>query len=249
MERSKYILIVFLIVMAFKTPFAENRKDVYTAYVSNNMELWKTTINMMEKSASNDTDHLKELINFQYGYIAWCIGNDRNKEAQKYLDLAEINLNKLNETGTSPSLVEAYKAAFIGYKIGLMKIKAPFLGPESVKAADNALALDPQNWFAHVQYANIQFYMPSVFGGSKTEAINYYLKALSLLESDKNAISENWNYLNLLVVIGEAFEKMDQFKKAKYYYEKTLRVAPEFTWVKNELYPNIIKKLETNRYE
>jgi len=31
---------------------------------------------------------------------------------------------------------------------------------------------------------------------------------------------------------------------AKKYYEKILKIEPEFLWVKNELYPQLLKKIK-----
>jgi len=223
---------------------ASYRSDIYSAYVSNNMTKWKSVIDKIDSTRDKDNNLLLELVNYQYGYIAWCIGNNRNDEARNYLDQAEKNISILEKEVKDLSLVNSYKAAFYGYRIGLNKLSAPFLGPKSMDAAKLALSIDKNNAFAYVQYANIQFYMPAVFGGSKKEAVVYYLKALYLMENSKGDIKENWNYLSLLTVIAQSYSYLNDYKTSILYIEKILKIEPEFGYVKDELYPQLLLKMK-----
>jgi len=223
---------------------AGSRSEIYTAYISNEMSRWKTTIDRMNSIKPKSNELLAELVNYQYGYIAWCIGEKRNDEARKYLDLAEANLNILKTDKMNMSLVNAYRSAFYGYKIGLNKLSAPFNGGKSIDCAKEAVKLDAENYLAYVQFGNIQFYMPSVFGGSKKEALEYYLKAEKLLEKNKDELVQNWNYLSLLTVIAQAYSYTGDLQSSKIYLDKILRIEPDFLWVRNELYPEIINKIK-----
>jgi tetratricopeptide (TPR) repeat protein len=95
----------------------------------------------------------------------------------------------------------------------------------------------------YIQNGNSQFYMPPVFGGSKTEAVAHFKKAEILMESNKAQLVNDWNYLSLLALIGQSYFAMEDYKNAKIYYEKALNVEPNFLYVKNELLPELIKKL------
>ncbi len=243
MERPRYKLAIFLFLSISLNAMAGNRSDIYSAYVVNNMAKWKSVIDKMESIGNKENDLLLELVNYQYGYIAWCIGNDRNDEARSYLKLAEKNLIVLEKTGKNLSLVNSYKAAFYGYRIGLNKLAAPLLGSKSIEAAKLAISLDKNSAFAYVQYANIQFYMPAVFGGSKKEAVSYYLQALDIMENSESEIKENWNYLSLLIVIAQSYSSLNDYNSSKLYMEKILKIEPEFGYVKNELYPQLLNKM------
>jgi tetratricopeptide (TPR) repeat protein len=192
---------------------------------------------------NKNNDLLLELVNYQYGYIAWCIGKKKNDEAKKYLDLSEKNISILEKDTKNLSLVNSYKAAFYGYRLGLNKLLVPFIGIKSINCAKLAIDLDKENFFGYVQYANIQFYMPAVFGGSKKEALEYYLKAEKLMEKNMNEINENWNYLCLLIVIAQSYSYLDEFQSSISYFEKILKIEPGFGYVKNELYPEVLKKI------
>ncbi len=244
MERQKHIIIIAILVFTVvSSGWASSFKNkIYDAYISNNMPKWKTTIDEMENSKRIDTDFLMELVNFQYGYIAYCIGVDKMDEADKYLELAEENLEKLGKTGGESSIISAYKSAFYGYEIGINKLKAPFIGPKNIKYSMLSMKQNPQNPMGYIQYGNSQFYMPPVFGGSKKEAVEHFKIAEKLMEKDKTQLENDWNYLSLLALIGQSYFEMEDYENAKFYYQKALQVEPNFLWVKKDLLPQLLRK-------
>lgn len=210
------------------------------------MEEWKKEIDALQAFGSDNNDILFNLLDYQYGYVAWCIGNERKTEAKIYLELAKKNIVKLEKLNYKSAYVHAYKAALLGFEIGLWPYKAPFLGPQSVDQVECALKLDAENWLALQQYGHIQFYMPPLFGGSKIEAINYYTRSLKNMELLPN-LKNNWNYLNLLVALAQAHAKIKNYVEAKMYYEKIIKIEPRFNWVKNELYPQLLREIENSK--
>lgn len=242
MERTKrYIIVALLFTFSFYMLSAQYKHDIYNAYINSNMDAWKMLIDEVERKQDKSDSLLLELINYQYGYIGFCLGNNDKKQVKTYLKLAESNLEKLEESSLNPSYTKAYKSAFYGFSIGLNKLKAPFAGPKSVNAAKASIDLNPSNPLGYIQYGNAQFYMPPMFGGSKAEAIKYYKKAQTIMEEDSVMIKCDWNYLNLLVNIAESYTEMKEYDKADAYYQLILEVEPNFLWVKNELYPTFLK--------
>jgi len=244
MERKIRTLILFLMITATAGAEAQNKAEIYSAYISGDMEQWKNVIDRMEEVKSRDNSFLLELVNYQYGYIAWAIGVKQNSEARRYLKLAEANLAVLEGNRYKLSMVNAYKAAFYGYRIGLNVLQAPFIGPKSVESANLAMKLDPSNPYGYIQYGNSQYYMPAMFGGSKEEAIKHYLKAEELMASDEEFAENNWNYLNLLTVLAQAFSETGDPASAKEYYDKILKIEPGFIWVKDQLYKDLMKNMQ-----
>lgn len=241
MERAKFIIV--LTFLFIQNAFTSNQTEIYNAFINNKMDRWKAVIDRMEGLKNHDSAYLLELVNYQYGYIGWCMGNNRNSDARKYLEAADKNLEILESRSYSPSYVNFYKSAFYGFKIGLNVLKAPFIGPKSLMHAELAIEQDPGNPYAYIIFGSGNYYMPKGLGGSKKLAIEYYHKGERLMEADPESLKENWNYINLLATIGLAYEDTGDMLKAKYYYQKVLDFEPEFSWVKNELYPNLLKKL------
>ena len=244
MERKKNTLILVLLLLSAKLVAIDYKAEVYYAYVNNRMERWKSVIDKME-SISNKTDaQTLELVNYEYGYIGYCLGADREEEAKKYFALANKNIGLLEKKRFEPSIIQAYQSAFYGFRISFSKFSAPVNGPKSLDHAKKALELDKENYLAWVQYGNAEFYMPAAFGGSKKLALEYFMKARKLLERNVSDTKSNWNYLSLLTLIAQAHAALDDYNSAKSAYEEILRLEPGFTYVRDELYPQLIKKFK-----
>jgi hypothetical protein len=242
-ERTKHQIIFLLLILIAVKLNASYRSEVYYAYINNRMDKWKSVIDRMNLIENKSDKLLHELVNYQYGYIGYCIGFDKKSEAKKYLDLAEKNIGFLEKNNYDLSVINAYKCAFYGFRIGLNKISAPINGFKSLEHGRTALELDKNNYFAWIQYGNIQFYMPAAFGGSKQEGIEYFIKAKELLEKNPDDLVENWNYLSLMVLIGQSYTYIDEPDLAKSVYEDILRLEPDFLYVKDELYPDLLKNM------
>jgi tetratricopeptide (TPR) repeat protein len=238
MERKKNILIALFISLLLPA-FGQINQTIYKSYISGNMVEWKK---YMDSYKSITNAEKLDLINYQYGYIAYCIDQDKKSEAEKYLQKAENLIADLEKQQYNLSMIYAYKAAFVGFKIGLSPYKAPFIGNQSLIFAKKSIALDGNNFLGYIQLGNIAFYTPSIFGGSKTDALSHYKRALELMEKKPDCIKYNWNYLNLLSAIINNYYELKQFDLAKKYCIKTLAFEPEFDWVKNQLYPKILKQ-------
>jgi len=247
LERPRYkILVIFLILFLSTNARASYKSEIYAAYVYNNMANWKSIIDKMDGVKHKSFNFMFELVNYQYGYIAWCVGNQRSDEAKEYLALAENYISILEKSNENQSLVNAYKSAFYGYRMGLNKLLAPTIGRRSVECANLAIKQDKENPFGYIQSGNIQFYMPPIFGGSKKEALVYYLKAQEIMEKDATGILDNWNYLNLLISIARSYYYLDDYLTSKYYLEKIMEIEPGFNYVKTELYPQVLNKMKNN---
>ena len=246
MERPKNTIIIFLLVFLAVTSVygSSNKIKIYHAFIGNKMENWKMVIDKMENDKEEDKEFLAELINYQYGYIGYCLGENNKKMAKHYLALAEENLEIVEKKGYSPAIIHAYRSAFWGFKIGFSPIKAPFYGPRCIDHVNHSLQANNKIAFGHVQYGIAYFYMPAVFGGSKTISIEHFLEAVILMEKDAESITNNWNYLNLLTLIGQSYEDIKQYEKAKVYYEKALNTEPNFLWVKQELMPKLLERIK-----
>jgi tetratricopeptide (TPR) repeat protein len=219
------------------------KKIIYDAFVNDKMEKWEEAIITMEKEKINDTGYLLELINYQYGYTAWCLGNNKKDKAEIFLNLLENNLEKLQNNKGKTSEYHAFKAASYGFKIGLNRWRAPFLGPKSMEHAEQAIEKDSMNMQANMEMGNIWNNMPKMFGGSKDKALHYYLKALNIMENkDPDIRKNNWIYLNLLVLAGQTEKELGNKQSAIEYYEKTLEIEPGFTWVKDKLLPSLLNE-------
>jgi tetratricopeptide (TPR) repeat protein len=259
MERPKYqLILIFLLLNLASTgrevsnsaflqqTSAENspssfKQQIYQAYISGKMEGWKTAIDNMENQKKNEPNFLLDLINYQYGYVAWCLGNDKKDNAKHYLSLLDKNLEQLKSLSGETADYHAYTAAAYGFKIGLSLWRAPFFGPKSMDHGEQALDADSQSFQANMEMGNIWNHMPAVFGGSDEKALNCYFKALEIMKNKPDEFRKNnWMYLNLLTLVGQMQLETGNTESARKYFEQALQIEPSFVWVKEELLPSLI---------
>ncbi len=216
---------------------------IYQAYVDNHMPKWESTLRAMEMEYSrNPSDSLLyDLILAQYGLIGYYLGTGKDNEGGKLLDQAEKNLEKLKEKSGYEAQSLAFEGAFYGYRIAQRSIRGVRLGPRSSRVINQALEKNPDYPRAWVEKGNVLFYAPSVLGGSKTEAITYYKKAIELMEKNMQN-NHRWLYLGTLVSLANAYEKTGQLEMAIQTLEKSLDYEPGFQWVKEELLPEFKAK-------
>lgn len=240
MERARSVIIILCFIIYFNAG-ANYKTEIYKAYISGDMKRWCNILELMLEVDDESSEFQLELINYLYGYIAWCLGVKKTEEAEKYLLYLEEKLKKLEKREVQRSQLYSYWSAYYGFKVGLNKFRAPFLGPKSVKYAEMAIQLNYSNPFGYIQMGNSEFYRPAIFGGSKKKAIRYYLEAERLMESNYGQVKNDWNYLNLLVAIAQVYVEVKDYASAKRYFDKILKFEPEFQWVKNVLYPEFLK--------
>jgi tetratricopeptide (TPR) repeat protein len=198
------------------------------------------------KRASN-INTLFFLAQAQYGYIGYLLGTNEKRLARQYLTEAEGNIERILNAQPKNADALALKAAFVAFHISLSPYKAPILGPRSMSLINDALTINPNSIQAIIEKANAAHYAPSMFGGDPLEAINYYLKAISIFEKQNGGTPPQlWVYLNVYAQLALAYEKSKQIDKASATYKRILVIAPDFKWVKDELYPAFIKKYSVN---
>ncbi len=242
MQKIKFLFLIIFSSLTLSS-FGQNKTTMYNAYINNNMSVWKSSIIKLE-SKRNKTDAEKlTLIDYEYIYIQHCIKTDKDKEVEKYIQKIEKIISYLDQKNYKRPILYAYKSAVIGFKISLAPYKAPKLGGESSDFAEKSVKLNNKNYFGYIQLGNIAFYKPSIFGGSKKEALTNYLKAYNLIKDKKSEIAESWNYLNLLAMLAKTYYELDNYQKAKEFCEIALKAEPNYKFVKDELYPQVLKKI------
>ncbi len=248
MERTSILkgiavaLALFLSVAVFG---ATHKQRLYQCYLTGNMADWLVVMDELssEYNRTKSVETLFELTHAQYGYIGYLLGVDDEDRAEKLVAKALSNASVLLDKNPKWVEVLAIKGALIAYKIAMSPYKAPFLGPESVSIIDKALSLDSTNPYALTEKANSKLYAPVLFGGNPKEAVLLYQKAIASIERTLNGSKEyEWWHLNVMAQLAIAAEKSGQTELARSSYRKILQVAPNFKWVRDELYPKFQKK-------
>ena len=240
----KYCLTLCLLLSLLAVNAQDYRPAIYQAYMTEKMDSWKGLMDQMEQEFSQTSDPalLYDLLEAEYGYTGWLVSVKRKKEAEELLKSAERHMALLSELGLDNARVYSLKGAFYGFQIMLEPTRAPKLGRLSMEANEKALNLDPEEPQVWLERANMDYYRPVVFGGSKRRAVPSYEKAVELFELSPGRTRENWVYMNCLAGLGIAYENTRKFSEAGKVYRKILELEPSFKWVKEELYPKFQEK-------
>jgi len=240
----RYTYIICLLLSLGNMQAQEYQPAIYKAYLHEKMDSWKELMTQMEQEFSQTSDPalLYDLLEAEYGYMGWLVSGKQKEEAEDLLKKAERHMALLEERGLDNARVYSLKGAFYGFQIMLDPLKAPSLGKLSMEANDKAMRLDPEEPQVWLEKANMEYYRPAIFGGSKKKAVPMYEKAVELFESSPGRSHKNWVYMNCLAGLGIAYENTRNFYEAGSVYRKLLKLEPSFKWVKEDLYPQFQSK-------
>lgn len=231
----------------FQEPEVNYSQQEFYAYNMNSISMWKEIVNNLEKEYLNspgDTIGLFKLIRAQYGLLTVCIGNHDKETFDANVKSFDNNIGQLLKLIPQWSAVYAIQAGVYGLKMGFDPAKGMSLGPKSGKVIEKAIKYNENEPTAWQQKAGSKLNTPKQFGGSIPEAIECYKKAIELFELNDSLLIYNWQYLSSLTWLGIAYEKNGQYQYAINTYEKALKFAPDYGWIKYVLYPEAKSKLE-----
>ncbi len=159
-----------------------------------------------------------------------------NSEGKKYLEKAMEQ---------DPSFGEdfALYATLLGYEIGLHPDRAMTLGPKSFEYFAKAFEKEPNNPRIHLLQGISDLYTPEVYGGGVAKAMETLSKSVSLFEKEniKDPLKPSWGREEAYTFLGLAYEKKNDFEKARELLKKALEINPDYAMAKREL-----SKIEKN---
>ncbi len=242
------------IIVSAESDFNDLKAKIYKSYMNRDLNSWRYVIDDFHKKALSNIDSLDFILSVEYGYIAWTLSENRTSECEKYLDKAffdlEIFEKKIKSVPKNTHLrktleakYKSYYSAFLAYQIKVSPVRVVVNGWKSVNNAKSAVINMPDCWFSQIEYGNVMHYMPTVLGGSNINAVNAYLKAIRLIESDYNteSVKNNWLYLHALICLADAYKSIEDYANVRKCYNKILKEEPDYTWVRDSLLPSLAK--------
>ena len=240
------IAISILSLSCIANPNTEKIKELntkaYSAYLNSSIFMWKQIVNESDKilfdKNSEGTDKI-EALKFRFGLLSACLANKDKDTFNTYLKKTSDLLNELMKLHPKSSELYAISASIMGLQMGFSPMKGMTLGKLSTEHINKAIELDKTNPLAWKQLGSSKFFTPQMFGGNIKMSIEAYENAIDLFE--KKNLTKNWLYIDSFAWLGLAYEKNGNPDKAKTTYEKALSIEPNFSWVRNNLLPNIAK--------
>lgn len=242
----KKILIIALLCGIFAAPaFAEKnyKKQSYDLFIVGRILDWDGIVDSLKAEPARTLDQDIELLTYYYGLVGHLMDIDK-KKARAWLDEAMPVITPLLEKYPDDARLVGLMANFKGFAIALSPLKAATLARSMLQLARRAPQLAPENPEANIWGANILFYMPNALGGNTKQSKVYYQKAMELYENNEALRANNWMYLQLIVTLGLVEEKAGNYEGALEYYQKVMRLFPDYPHVKEVLYPRVVKEME-----
>lgn len=216
-----------------------NDPTLFEAYLAQDIDTWRKTI---ERADYSTRDELADLVNYEYGYIGFCLARSNEAEAVKTIARAHKHLDALQTMGYDEAMLNMYRSAMAAFELSMNHSKFATLGIKSVKLANLAVKQAPNNPYVLSLKGNTDFYRPALFGGSKSRAIEHYTEAVRQFEAQK-LTHNNWNYIATLLTLAQAYEKTDDLPKAKAVCDKILSIVPNFVYLRDVYYPALMKEI------
>jgi tetratricopeptide (TPR) repeat protein len=237
--RYKFFLSFFLLLSHNLLPQSVNIRT-YKSFISGNRHAWLNEIKIHESQKLSNLNLKFERIELYYVYTGFLLADKNYSEASKYIQKADVLINDIIKFEPKNASALAFKGSFTGFKIPMNRLKILQLGNESFRNLHLAYHFDPDNLQVLTDLGSALFFTPRIFGGDKMLSIQYFEKAVKIIESSQSTLY-NWKYMNILTLLANSYEKTDQVKNADLTYQKILKIEPDYLRVKNLLYPAFLK--------
>ncbi len=238
----KYLL-CFLLFASSLIPLkggVVNHDKLFEAYLVNDMKVWGDELNVYVKKQNLSSLDKFEICNYLYGYVA-AILDEADKNTVKYwLDIFEKFLDELEKEGKYIAEVHVYRSSIYAYKAKKFSSQMLSAATKCFKELDLAFQADENCAIAHGLKGNMEFYLPAIMGGNKKNAIKYFTKAVELMPKSQ-PILYRWNWCATRLCLAQAYEKTNQKDKAIQICNETLKVYPNFKYMKNTYLPSLKK--------
>ncbi len=222
----KNIISILLTVAAMMSMAQSQKEAEYAAYLKSSMALWNRCISQADKTYGSQS--------FEKGMAMYGLLNStmatRDKETfndnvDQTIDLFKAIIEEKPDWGEPKAALSAIYGLVIAYS----PMKGMLYGAKSSSLADEAVNDQEESPFVHKVYGGSKLYTPAMFGGDADEAVAALEKAVSLYEKN-GELENNWLYLESLVNLSMAYQKVDKIDMAKQTLEKSLDIEPEYGW-------------------
>ena len=244
-ELMKRTIIITLITLWCSTKSIAGVVDhdvMYKAYLDNKIATWGIELKKYTASQQLSADDKLEISNYLYGYIAFLLIDIENNKSEinKWIDLWDEYLDEIEKAKGKRADVFAYRSANNAYKAKVRTGGVMIYGARSLNDLNRAMNCDANNIVAIELKGNTKFYMPSLVGGDKKEAIEWFEKALKIIDANPTPLYR-WNRCAITLCMAQSYEKIGDKQKAIEICKKELLREPNFTYLRDVYLPSLQK--------
>lgn len=197
----RLIQVLILLMVSGLCSAQHSNHQLYQAYLNRDMSVWEEYI-VEAKWDSLSIDMQKQLLNYEYGFSAYILGENADK-AREFIARFENHLEDLKDA-LPTARYHAYMASVHTYKLRLDKAHMIANAKLLYANVNRALELDDQDALVLSMKGNVEFYSPF---GSKKKALEYFQKADSIYGNHCEEY-EQWNHRAVEMNIEMCKEKL-----------------------------------------
>lgn len=238
--RQMLALSLSLIIALSAAASVIDHERMYSFFLADDLMKWGPEITGYSQMKNLTLDDKLELCNYLYGFLSVAVEKEGKEVVERWFSLWIQYLSELEKAGTALSTTLVYRSALAAYKTMLYPGKAVTYAVQSMKLVDQALEADAENPLAVGLKGNMKFYTPAIIGGSKREAVEYYSRAVAILEHECLPVYR-WNYTALQLCLVEGYEKTNQLDKAIALARKCLAANPDYVVMRDTVLPRLLK--------
>lgn len=185
-----------------------------------------------ERQADFGTEYQLALIE----YFRLALSEPGSDAWDDHYDSALERLEFIVETYPDNAEGHALLSGVFGQKASRGGFAAMRAGPKSGRAAEEALALDPDNPRAQYFAALGDLNKPKMFGGDAERSLQQLQHIAAHFRSGE---AQGWGLPQVLAWIGVAHSRLDQTDQARASFEQALKQTPCYAWVRDVLVPGL----------
>ncbi|MBI2417817.1 MAG: tetratricopeptide repeat protein [Ignavibacteriales bacterium] len=204
-----------------------------------------STLQKIFAADSSNNTVLYYLAYTEYNLVAMSLNDDALDLFDRFYTPAEKHAAAVAEVRGFSSEGKTLLAAIYMMKIAHSWTEAMSLSKPFYMLLAEAEQINPDNPRTFYIKGMMKLKTPSMFGGSREEALKLFTKANALFEAERTSKTDGprWGYIACLTWSGQAYAEDENLETAKFYYKKALEVNPEYGWVKYKLLPDLEKKM------
>lgn len=215
-------------------------EQLYYAYLHQDMSVWRNYIENA-KWEKMSVGERKQLINYEYGFIATAIDAEDPKADEYLTHFRQHVAEEYDSRHISEAHYCMYMSSINAYDFMLNKSKLFSAGLQSFKLVKKAAQLAPDDPFVLTLKANVDFYAPAAFGGDKEAALVLFTRARELFRETED-YQHLWNYASLRLCIAQCYDKKGDSERAISECYSILGEIPDFEYVRDEYLPQLLAK-------
>jgi tetratricopeptide (TPR) repeat protein len=198
-----------------------------------------------------ENKHREALVRYYLGYCCQQLSifhrygpkaTERDRDtADKLVEAGVEHLEKAIQLDKNFAEAHALAASLYGDRIASNPLLGMTLGPKSGVFMEKALTLAPDNPRVVYLDALKNNFTPTMFGGSKEEAMSGLLRSARLFAQWKSSdpLAPDWGHPECYAWLGSMYTEQKKFAEARAAFEKALELRPNYGWVTYELLPQL----------